>query len=199
MPGEPLTLVVATPCFRFLVVESAALLLRHCVTSGWLCSFITWLDVQGLAEHVYIEAAGEGQYLPDLLCAANALQMPTPPLAPLLPEEPGEAPFACPLGLASFARRLTSTTRTFGAVCSLLGSLAFCFPLLGISLLQCKLLLGLLVLLSSTFYQFPALTLGEDVVQVGDVLAPEKPMADLQDRQNGSGCLCLRREGGVIV
>ena len=151
--------------------------------------------------------------------------MPAPPLAPLLLQEVVEAPLLLQevlqalasfartlrsttrtfgalcflLALASFARRLTSTTRTFGAVWSLLGSLACCFPLLGISLLQCKLLLGLLVLLSSTLYQFPALTLGEDVAHVGDVLAPEKLMADLQSIPNCSGCLCLRREGGVVV
>ena len=199
MPGEPLTLVVACPGSSFVVVESAALLLRLCATSGWLCSFIAWLGVQGFLEHVYIEAAGEGQDLPDLLCAANALQMPAPPLAPLLLDELVEAPFACPLALASFARRLRSTTRTFGAVCSLLGSLAFCFPLLGISLLQCTLLLRVLVLLSNTVYQFPALTLVEEVTEVGNVLALEEVMADLQDRQNGSGGLFPRREGGVIV
>ena len=107
--------------------------------------------------------------------------MPAPPLAPLLLQEVVEAPLLLPEVLQALA------------------SFACCFPLLGISLLQCKLLLGLRVLLSSTLYQFPALTLGEDVAHVGDVLAPEKLMADLQDRQNGLACLCLRREGGVIV
>ena len=89
--------------------------------------------------------------------------------------------------------------RTFRAVCSLIGSLACCCPLVGISLLQCKLLLRGLIILPSSLYQFPALTLGEGAAQVDDVRVLEKVTADPQDRQHGSGCLCLRREGGAIV
>ena len=180
MPGEPSTLVVACFGLSFLVVESAALLLRHCLVSKLLLRH--WLE-QDSAEHVYIEAAGEGQHLPELLCASNALQMPAPPLPPLVPAELGEAHFDCPLALASFARRLRSTTRTFGAVS--------CSPVLVISRLQLTLERRRLVLPSSRFYEFLVLTVGEDVVQVFDVLSPEKGMAELQDRRNGFGCLCL--------
>ena len=142
------------------------------------------LRVQGSGEHVNIETAGERQHLPHFLRAAHALQMPAPPLALLLHEEIGKAPFA---------RRLRSTTGT------LWWSLAFRFPLLGISLLQCKLVLGPLVLLSSPFYQFPALFFRENVAKVVDVLAPQKRMAKPQGRENASGCPFLRREGVLIV
>ena len=53
-------------------------------------------------EHVNIEAAGEGQHLPDLLGAGAALQMPMPPAALSGHDELVEAP--------TFARRLRSTT-----------------------------------------------------------------------------------------
>ena len=53
-------------------------------------------------EHVNIEAAGEGQHLPDLLGAGAALQMPMPPAALSGHAELVEAP--------TFARRLRSTT-----------------------------------------------------------------------------------------
>ena len=94
MPGKPLTLAVACPGFSFVVEELAVALLRVQVGSGWFCSIIALLCVQCLAKHVYIETAGEGQHLPDLLRASDALQMPAPPLALLLAEELGEAPFA---------------------------------------------------------------------------------------------------------
>ena len=53
-------------------------------------------------EHVNIEAAGEGQHLPDLLGAGAALQMPMPPAVLSGHDELVEAP--------TFARRLRSTT-----------------------------------------------------------------------------------------
>ena len=130
--------------------------------------FITRLRLQGL-QHIDIEAAREGEYLPDLLCAGNTLQVPVPPLAPLLPQEVVEAP------------------------------LALCFPLLGITLLQCSLFVGLLVLSSYFFYEFRTLMLAEEVAQVVNVMRVEVPLALPQDSVYGSGCLFLRREGGLFV
>ena len=75
----------------------------------------------------------------------------------------------------------------------------FAAPFLPISRLQCQLFGGLLVFVASSFYQFLSLFVGEDVVHVGDVLALQKPLAKPEDRQDGSGCLFPRREGGDIV
>ena len=98
-PGEPLTLVEACAGFSLVVAELAAALLLSLIIpvlgieSGWFCSIIPVLDVLYLAKRLFIETAGEEQHLPDLLRAAHALQMPAPPLAPLLVEEVAEAPF----------------------------------------------------------------------------------------------------------
>ena len=100
------------------------------------------------AENLYIEAAFEGYQLPKLPRAAGALQMPVPPLAPLLVEVRGEA---YSLTRLSSASRMTM-------------SLAFLRVLHNIGGLQVELLLNVLVLIPSSCDKFAALRLCEDVI-----------------------------------
>ena len=77
--------------------------------------------------------------------------MPVPPLALLLLDVLEDAPWA----------------------------FSFFSGLLSISLLQLQLLQGRLVRVANSSYEFLALLIGEDVAHVGDVLPPEKALAEL--------------------
>ena len=144
---------------------------------GWLCSFPIALVGQGVDEHLNFEAAGEGQHLPDLLRAGNALQMPVPPTAPLLSE------------VAVMALRRLKSTASFG----------LCHPSLEILVKQLNLLWGLLVRLYRCSYELLALAIGEEVALVFDALVPEEPVANSKDAKNCSTSLLLRRVGGDVV
>ncbi len=120
VPGKPLAFLEKCDGFSLRVVESAVVLLRGFVTRRQLCGYIIRLSVHCSLEPVHIEAAGEDQHLPDLFCAADAMEMSVPPLALLLLNEIGDAPGTFRFAPASFVlRRLTSTAETLGALASL--------------------------------------------------------------------------------
>ena len=90
LPCEAPTFIVACPSLGLGAQQAAPVLLVRVLRLLFRVAVLL-RRTQCFAEHVCVKAPSECQDLPDLLRAADPLQVPTPPLPFLDPQEGGEA------------------------------------------------------------------------------------------------------------